>query len=281
VRRNGASIPACRVGRVTLRTAAWGIGLLGITISMAGCPLVLPWPGDVNASRFRTAAAGLRPDDGIVVIASRGPGARELEEAVISCLHDGLAKTSPGRLIVAPDSVLRKAFAAHDQLGQSIASEDLLNDPACREHVAQRKLRYSIDVSAEDGEGPRTWHAASGGGVGILTGQKAWYRLAGVAFDLSSWQMIGSIRAHAEAESFGFFWVPILTVWRPQWIRRGKVCQEFGREAADLIRKDKPLNVERAARISGLDPHECPGSWPVALCRAALAGSSPWHRDRW
>jgi hypothetical protein len=222
---------------VTLRTAARGIVLLGMTISMAGCPLVLPWPGDVSASRSRTVAAGLQPDDGILVVASREPDAQELEAAVILCIRDGLAKTGPGRRVVVPGGVLRKA---RDKQGQAITFGELVNDPAFQEHMAQRGVRYVIDVSAEHGEEPRTWQAVSGGGVAILTKQKAWYRLTGVVFDLSGGQMIGSIHAHAEAESLGVFWVPILIVWRPQWIRRGEACQEFGREVADLMREDEP-----------------------------------------
>lgn len=229
---------------MSLRTAARACGLLSMTTLITGCPLVVPLPGDVNASRYRTAAAGLRPDDGILVVASREARPQELEQAVISCIHEELAKTSRARRVVAPDDVLRNAFAAQDRERRGGADEELLNDPAFHEHAAQLRLRYSIAVSAEYREDPRTWQAVSGGGVAILTGQKVWYALTGVAVDLTSGQMIGSIQAYTEAKSFGAFWIPVLIVWVPRWIRRGKTCQEFGREAAELLGEGKPLNAE-------------------------------------
>lgn len=100
---------------LTLRSAAWALALVAVVTLTTGCPLVVPWPGEVNANHNGTALDGLPPDAAVVVIAARDGDARRLEATVSSCVRDALGKHAPAPRVILPDEPLRRAFATHHQ----------------------------------------------------------------------------------------------------------------------------------------------------------------------
>jgi len=197
----------------------------------------------------------LRGDEGIVVITAGKIHGSELDEKVISCVRDELATTQPAPRVIGPDPSVRLAF------GELRDGKGLGADAALQEYVASLKLHYAVFVTPERGETPRRWETMGGGGVAIATDHEEWYALSGLVMDLSSGLPIGSVRAQTEAKSGTIFVVPLLIVWMSQWTRDGKVCVEFGREVARLLRDEKsasPQDESRRSRMPTPDPGAVP-----------------------
>ena len=169
-----------------------------------------------------------------------------LDEKVISCVRDALAASQPAPRVIVPDASVRPAFAEL-QDGKGLGA-----DAALQEYVASLKLRYAVFVTPERGKTQRTEGGAlhTDGGAVIGLGHTEWYSLSGLVMDLSSGLPIGSLRADTKAESGTVFTtVPFpMFLWMSQWTRDGKVCVDFGREVAKLLRDDFPVSLQDDSR---------------------------------
>src|SRR5215470_4745750 len=147
--RNGCVIlTAWRLRGALLRSACSASLLLVVMALTAGCPIIVPWPGDVRATGTRNAAAGLRPEEGVVVIADGELHASNRDEEVISCVRHALATSQPVPRVFAPDASVRAAFLDLQEGGEGL----LEADAALQKYVTSLRLRYAVFVTSERGQ---------------------------------------------------------------------------------------------------------------------------------
>jgi hypothetical protein len=229
--RNGFVIlTAWRLRGALLRSACSASLLLVVMALTAGCPIIVPWPGDVRANGTRIAAAGLRPDEGVVVIADGEIRASDRDQEVISCVRHALATSQPVPRVFAPDAPVRPALLDLQE------GKGLEADAALQKYVTSLRLRYAVFVTLERGQKSVKDHSSNE--------YTEWHVLNGLVMDLSSGLPIGSVRAGTEATSTLMAFMPWFFVWVPQWTRDGKACMEFGREVAELLRDDKSAGLQ-------------------------------------
>src|SRR5262249_49725383 len=108
-------------GGALLRSAYSASLLLVVMALTSGCvPIIVPWPGDVRATRSRSSPADLQGDEGIVVIADGEIHASNRDEEVISCVRHALATSQPALRVFAPDAPVRAAFLDLQEGGEGL-----------------------------------------------------------------------------------------------------------------------------------------------------------------
>ena len=251
--RNGFVIVlAWRLRGALLRLACSASLLFVVMALTAGCPIIVPWPGDVRANGTRIAAAGLRPDEGVVVIADGEIRTSNRDEKVISCVRHALATSRPVPRVFAPDAPVRAAFLDLQEGGEGL----LQADAALQKYVTSLRLRYAVFVTLERGQKSKSEPHGSSGSFESTE----WHVLNGLVMDLASGLPIGSVRAGTETTqrmmSFMGGVPPWLIVWLPQWTRDGKACMEFGREVAELLRDDMSAGLQNDSQRTRLPTSE-------------------------
>ena len=229
-------LAAWRVRRALLRSAYSASLLLVVMALTAGCPIIVPWPGDVRAVHSRSAPAGLQGDEGIVVITDGEVRASGLDEKVISCVRHSLATSQPAVRVFAPDAPVRAAFLDLQEGGEGL----LEADAALQKYITSLRLRYAVFVISERGQAQKLDSRSSE--------YTEWHVWKGLIMDLSSGLTIGSVRAETKATSWTMSGMPWFIFWFPQWTRDGKACMEFGLEVAELLRDDKSAGLQDASQ---------------------------------
>ena len=237
---------------VLLRSAYPASLLLVVMTLTAGCPIIVPWPGDVRATHSRSAPAGLQGDEGIVVITDGEIRASGRDEEVISCVRHALAPSQPALRVFTPDAPVRAPFLDLQEGGEGL----LQADAALQKYVTSLRLRYAVFVTLERGQKSKSEPHGSSGSFESTE----WHVLNGLVMDLASGLPIGSVRAGTETTqrmmSFMGGFPPWLIVWLPQWTRDGKACMEFGLEVAELLRDDKSAGLQNDSQRTRLPTSE-------------------------
>ena len=185
--------------------------------------------------------------------------ASNLDEKVISCVRDALATSQPALRVFAPDTPVRAAFLDL-QKGKGLEA-----DAALQKYITSLRLRYAVFVTSERGNRDDSPKGRS------YVEFTEWHVWVGLIIDLSSGLTIGSVRAGTEATSTMMPALPWFILWVPQWTRDGKVCVEFGREVAELLRDDKSAGLQdesQRTRMQGPEPAAV--QWPDDLSPETL-----------
>ncbi|MFQ5656262.1 MAG: hypothetical protein ACE5G5_01825 [Candidatus Methylomirabilales bacterium] len=209
------------------------IGLLTLAVLGVGCS-----QGWMTGSRL--APTGLKPEDGLAVIAYEDPAgeySEDIGEDVVECVEDALEDTHPTVRVVPLDEFHQAAFpdlTPEETPSSGWAWELLLSDAAFRERIAPLGLRYLIIVTFEEGKGPANVAAvASRGAAAIVVNWQTRASMHARIVDLIHSREAGTVQAEATAQSSAGL-IGIFPFYIPSF-PEGRACEDLGEGVAKLL----------------------------------------------